>query len=161
MEEDTQEALIGQKRVKINEENEILHPIYDTKELHYHCEEKDRISLCYKHNERVRLVSKALSKTRKLELFKKLNEELEFIAKIYSIKITDLHLLFLEVSCDLERLKKVLTNDPEANKQKWDELSDLAIQNQKESIEYKAICQERGINEVLKRRKFLERYESG
>lgn len=53
--------------------------------------------------------------------------------------IEDLHMIFLEVSCDLEILKKVLMNDPKAVRKKWDQLSDLACAQGVETDDFKAL----------------------
>lgn len=98
MEEEQQERSTGHKRVKITEDTEISSPIYDSNDLIYHCKEKGRISLTFKAQERLRLVSKNFSKGKKLDLFRMLYKELEYLSRMHAIKIDDLHMLFFEVS---------------------------------------------------------------
>ncbi|CAI2367981.1 unnamed protein product [Moneuplotes crassus] len=156
MEENQLRRVTGHKRVKIAEDTEISSPIYASDELIYHCKEKERISVTFKPQERLRLVSKNYSKSKKLDLFRMLYNELEYLSKIHAIKIDDLHMLFFEVSCDIGRLKKILTSESTSAPKRWDELSDLAVLSNFNSVEHKALCKERGPTEVSKRKRFLE-----
>jgi hypothetical protein len=144
--------------VKISETTELCYPVYDSNDLKEYCEEIDRISLYYKNKEQVRYISKAGKKSQKLAFFNSLYEELQHLSRIYVRKVEEIHMMFLEVSCDIQRLKRLLDDDPKAAKQKWDELRDLAVQSDPGTAEYQAISNERGQKEVHKRRMFLEGY---
>ena len=68
-------------------------------------------------------------------------------------EMDEIHMLFMEVSCDLSELRNLLEGD---NPQKWGVLEDLAIQSEPESAEYKHLYNIKGNSQVAKRRKFLE-----
>lgn len=107
--------------------------------------------------EKVRYVSKTASKATKLDFFSNLAYELEHLSKIYARDIDEIHMLFMEVSCDLGLLKKVLEGEASSNTLKWNELEDLAVQSEPGSVEYQFICNQKGRDEVRKRRIFLEK----
>lgn len=155
LDEDSQYQKTGFKRVKISEQSEISQPVYDDSELRNYCEEVDRISLLLKVKEGVRLISKSTSKTMKLKFFNDLKDQLKKISRDYARDIRDIHMLFLEVSCDLPKLIKVLENDPKAIRQKWSPLEDMALQKPPKAPEYFAIRKEKGDIEVEKRKAFL------
>jgi hypothetical protein len=157
LEEDSQLETNNHKRVKIDENTEISNPVHNKNEK-VNWEEIDGISLYYKNKECVRYISKSGKKSQKLELFNSLHDQLQYLSRIYVRKIEEIHMMFLEVSCDIKRLKKLLDDDPKAIKQKWDELRDLAVQSCAGTPEFRAICTERGKEEVSKRRMFLEGY---
>lgn len=154
LEERQQLATVGKKRLKISEETEIPYPLYDTEDLAHYCEELDRISLSLNTKEKVRYVSKAKTKAAELDFFSNLATELRHLAKIYGKPIDEVHMLFMEVSCDLGLLKKALYGEKHVG---WTELEDLAVQSEPGSVEYNAICEQRGKEEVEKRASFLEK----
>lgn len=158
LEEDSQLETISNKRVKTDENTEINYPANKATDQNVNWEEVDGITLYYKNKESVRYVSKSGKKSQKLEFFNSLHDQLQHLSRIYVRKIEEIHMMFLEVSCDIKRLKKLLDDDPKAIKQKWDELRDLAVQSCPGTPEFKAICDERGQKEVSKRRMFLEGY---
>lgn len=76
------------------------------------------------------------------------------LAEKYKRDVDDVHRLFFEVSCDRERLVRLL--EGKQNVQKWEQIEDLAVKDGQESMAYKYVMQKRGENEVAKRRQFLE-----
>jgi hypothetical protein len=75
------------------------------------------------------------------------------LAKEYDKEMDEIHMLFMEVSCDLGELKNILKGEKTS---KWTMLEDLAIQNEPSSIEFKHISDSKGDEQVRKRKKFLE-----
>lgn len=59
--------------------------------------------------------------------------ELLSLSKAYSIPIQKIQELFVDCSCDLKDLKKVLINDQEAKKLKWSTIEDLALLSEQET----------------------------
>lgn len=96
--------------------------------------------------------SKVVQKA-KDHFFEKLSRDLRDLAKEYGKEMDEMHMLFMEVSCDLGELRNLLKGEKAP---KWSMLEDLAIQSEPESVEYKHICDSKGGNQVSKRRKFLE-----
>ena len=76
------------------------------------------------------------------------------LAEKYKRDVDDVHRLFFEVSCDREKLVKLL--EGKQNVQKWEQIEDLAVKDGQDSMAYKYVMQKRGENEVTKRRRFLE-----
>jgi hypothetical protein len=157
LDEMNQLNVTGKKRLKISEETEISYPVYNSSDLKEQVENLDRISLCLKNKQKVRYVSKGINKMTKLKIFQMLAEELKKLSRISGLHINDIHMMFLEVSCDLNVLKKVLKNEQAHKNKQWSELEDLAVQCESNSMEYLAICQQKGVEEVKKRRLFLEK----
>lgn len=153
-EEKNQHTSAGKKRFKLSEQTEVSYPIYDNDDLYNHCENLDRITLCLKNREKVRYVSKAATKATKINFFENLSEELRHFSKVYARSIEEIHMLFMEVSCDLGNLHRLL--EGRDSTLKWTELEDIAVQSNPESVEYSFICKQRGKEEVEKRRLFLE-----
>lgn len=87
------------------------------------------------------------------QFFEKLSKELRDLAKEYNKDIDQLHLLFMEVSCDLGELKSLLRGEKAS---RFTMLEDLALQNEPDSIEFKHINNKYLDHQVQKRRKFLE-----
>jgi len=58
------------------------------------------------------------------EYFSKLSKELHKLSRTHHKKMDEIHMLFMEVCCDLEDLKKLLEGE---RKQKWSMLEDLAL----------------------------------
>lgn len=76
------------------------------------------------------------------------------LAEKYKRDVDDVHRLFFEVSCDREKLVKLL--EGKQNVQKWEQIEDLAVKDGQDSMAYKYVMQKRGENEVTNRRRFLE-----
>ena len=77
------------------------------------------------------------------------------LAEKYKRDVDQVHRIFFEVSCDREKLVKIL----EGGKMivdKWDQMEDLAAREGPSSQAFKYVMQKKGPNEVSKRRKFLE-----
>ena len=77
------------------------------------------------------------------------------LAEKYKRDVDQVHRMFFEVSCDREKLVKIL----EGGKMivdKWDQMEDLAVREGPSSQAFKYVMQKKGPNEVSKRRKFLE-----
>lgn len=85
--------------------------------------------------------------------FEKLSKELKDLAKEYGKEMDELHMLFMEVCCDIGELKKVLRYGSGSS---WTMLEDLALQREPDSMEFKHICDSKGGSQVNKRKKFLE-----
>ena len=89
----------------------------------------------------------------KEQFFEGLSKGLRDLAKEYGKEMDEMHMLFMEVSCDLGELRNLLKGEKAP---KWSMLEDLAIQSEPDSAEFKHICNSKGESHVLKRRKFLE-----
>lgn len=61
---------------------------------------------------------------KKDEFFKILSKELHTLARTYNKQMDEIHMLFMEVCCDLDELKKELAGQ---GVEKWSVLEDLAI----------------------------------
>ena len=85
--------------------------------------------------------------------FALLAADLMAIAEKYRRDIEEIHKIFFQLSCDREKLIKVLDGQ---KVQKWEILEDLAIKNDKTTEEYRYMVHEKGEGEVTKRRMFLE-----
>lgn len=103
-------------------------------------------------NNKINVKKKPIQKT-KDNFFEDLSVSLRDLAKEYSKEMDEMHMLFMEVSCDLGELRSLLKGQKAP---KWSMLEDLAIQSEPESMEFKHICDMKGANHVHKRRKFLE-----
>lgn len=103
-------------------------------------------------NNKISVKSKRVQKSQD-RFFEKLSNELRELAKEYGKEMDELHMLFMEVSCDLGDLKNLLKGEKAS---KWTMLEDLAIQSEPNSIEFKHICDSKGGQQVYKRKKFLE-----
>ena len=77
------------------------------------------------------------------------------LAEKYKRDVDQVHRLFFEVSCDRERLVKILEGGKSVV-DKWDQMEDLAAREGPESQAFKYVMQKKGPNEISKRRKFLE-----
>lgn len=62
--------------------------------------------------------------------------------------------MFYTVSCDWDRLEKVLQDS--AEQLQWTVLEDLAVRDERDSEAYRHVVQQKGEQEVEKRRFFLE-----
>lgn len=76
------------------------------------------------------------------------------LAEKYKRDVDDVHRMFFEVSCDRDKLIKLL--EGKQTVQKWEQIEDLAVKDNPDSMAYKYVMQKRGENEVAKRRHFLE-----
>ena len=63
-------------------------------------------------------------------------------------------MFFMEVSCDLEELERLLNGDKKDSQ--WSMLEDFAIQTDPTSQEFEHVVQAKGLSQVTKRKKFLE-----
>ncbi|CDW88076.1 UNKNOWN [Stylonychia lemnae] len=86
--------------------------------------------------------------------FALLAQDLMEIADNYKRDIDEVHKIFFEVSCDREKLKKVL--DGQKIPGRWQILEDLALKDTKTLSSYQYVTNSKGEDEVLKRQKFLE-----
>ena len=111
---------------------------------------------------RVRYVSKADPDSSKTNFFNFLKEELESVAKHYRKSIDEVHTKFMEVSCDFGVLKYILEQEKVHNdiktssKYSWNGLEDLAVQESKNSIQFKGLAMEKTKYEIKKRQEFLK-----
>lgn len=125
------------KRVKVSEEESKSgnvkidsETILDMESLDQHLKASGKIEITInpeKPNKRTIKSQRKLEERQKNkgDFYKKLSKELHKLAREYKKDMDVVHMLFMEVSCDLEALKKVLAGD--AKKQKWSMLEDLAI----------------------------------
>ena len=74
------------------------------------------------------------------------------------MSMDQVHMLFMEVSCDLEELEKLLNCQKYSDK--WSMLEDLAIQSDPTSMEFEHVVQAKGLSQVRKRKRFLELMEN-
>ena len=86
--------------------------------------------------------------------FALLASDLLDLAEKYKRDVDDVHRMFFEVSCDRDKLVKLL--EGKQSVQKWEQIEDLAVKDCQDSMAYKYVMQKRGENEVAKRRRFLE-----
>lgn len=154
------------KRVKITEEETKTGPvkiesdtILDMETLTAHLKGSGQIKIevnTEKNNKRTIKAKRKMEeqKKNKGEFYRKLSKELHKLARQYSKDMDVVHMIFMEVSCDLEALKRVLSG--EAQKIKWSMLEDLAIQSDHGSVEYDHVKGNKGDSELSKRKKFLE-----
>lgn len=87
------------------------------------------------------------------QYFAGLNKELRALAREYDKAMDEIHMLFMEVCCDLGELRTLLKFGKGS---KWTMLEDLAIQKEPNSMEFQHICDSKGESQVSKRKKFLE-----
>ncbi len=83
--------------------------------------------------------------------FRRLNDELESIAKQYSREIDEIYTLFEEVGCSKDQLKKLLLGH---SYMRWSELEDMALQS-KDPRQVAYIIKTKGQEEVDRRVVFL------
>jgi len=103
-------------------------------------------------NNELSVKSKIIQKAKDY-FFEKLSKELRDLAKEYGKEMDELHMLFMEVSCDIGELRVLLKGEKAS---KWTMLQDLAIQQEPDSAEFKHICESMGESQVVKRKQFLE-----
>jgi hypothetical protein len=143
-------------RVKIEEGKEVTKgrdTVYDMESLQKYLKGKGHLKI-EKHTETgTRRVLGEFKEKVQEEYFTKLSKELHKLARQYSKKMDEIHMLFMEVSCDLEDLKRLLKGEQRA---KWSMLEDLAIQSDDGSVELKHVADVKGEGQVKKRKKFLE-----
>lgn len=78
------------------------------------------------------------------------------LAEKYKRNVDDVHQLFFQVSCDRDRLVKILEGGQKTGGGKWELLEDLAIKDDPRSDSYKYVAESKGEEEVRKRKRFLE-----
>jgi len=83
--------------------------------------------------------------------FRRLNEELESIARQYGREIDEIYTLFEEVGCSKDQLKKLLQGH---SYMRWSELEDMALQS-KDPRQIAYIIKTKGQEEVDRRVTFL------
>lgn len=86
--------------------------------------------------------------------FALLAQDMLELADKYKRDVDEVHRLFFEVSCDRDRLVKLL--EGQKNVQKWALIEDLAVKDQPGSESYKYVLQQKGETEVARRREFLQ-----
>lgn len=152
-EEDCQFQEFGNKRVKVSESTEISYPLYENEELTNYTENIDKLYLQTDLTMRVRYVSKAQTKTSRLEAFKMVSELLKDLAYKYHVPLDVIHMKFFEVSCDFGLLKASL----EGNNVGWSLFEDLTIKNisdNHKAVDY--LDGRRPQEDILRRKKFLQ-----
>ena len=74
------------------------------------------------------------------------------MAQAYSVPIERVHEMFIECSCSKGKLLEILKGKEFI---KWGELEDLALNKDENSYEYIYILKVKGLEEILRRKKFL------
>lgn len=85
--------------------------------------------------------------------FALLTADMQGLADKYKRDVEDIHKIFFQVSCDREKLHKILEDYSAVL---WNPLEDLAVMKAPDSEEYKLIVERKGGDECLKRRIFLQ-----
>lgn len=89
--------------------------------------------------------------------FALLSRDMLLLSEKYKKPIEELHQMFLSVSCDRAQLVKLLEAKGEKNGVvTWNTLEDLALTNGPENVTYQLIAEEKTLEEVWKRKTFLE-----
>ena len=86
--------------------------------------------------------------------FALLAQDMFVIAQTYGKDIQEVHKIFYEVSCDREKLIKVLEND--ATVKRWQTLEDLALRHPEDTPSFQVVLDDKGSDEVIARKTFLE-----
>lgn len=85
--------------------------------------------------------------------FALLAQDMLDLAEKYKRDVDEVHKLFFEVSCDRDKLVKLL--DGQKGVAKWQLIEDLAVKDDPRSDTYQYVVSQKGQDEVEKRRKFL------
>jgi len=102
---------------------------------------------------------KSIFKEKNMDLFfQSLSKKLRNLAKDHNKNMDEIHMLFMEVSCDFDDLQRLLEGQMENHK--WSMLEDLAIQTDPNSMEFEHVVKQKGLSQVRKRKRFLELMES-
>ena len=116
------------KRVKVSENEEYKlerDEEFDMDDLKNYLQGRGQVNIeldCAGTN--ARKIKTKYSEQKNGEFFKKLSKELHKLSRSFNKPMDELHMLFMDVSCDLELLKKTLKGEAKA---KWSMLEDLAI----------------------------------
>jgi hypothetical protein len=80
------------------------------------------------------------------------------LADKYRRDVDEVHKIFFEVSCDRDRLVRILEAGGSSGlgRERWQLLEDLALKDGPEVEAYKYVTDTKGPAEVEKRRRFLE-----
>ncbi len=76
------------------------------------------------------------------------------LAEKYKRDVEEVHLLFFQVSCDRDRLIRLL--EGKARVDRWQQLEDLAVKEKPGSAAFDHVLASKGPEEVLKRQQFLQ-----
>ncbi len=85
-------------------------------------------------------------------MFERLRMDLQRIAQEYGVDEDKVNDTFFEVSCSKSKLIDVLKGQ---NFTKWNELEDMALNTNPDSVHYKYLLKVKGADEILRRKKFL------
>ena len=89
--------------------------------------------------------------------FALLASEMLEIADKYKRDVEEVHKIFFEVSCQKDKLIKILEGQSRALNYKWTPLEDIALVNNPENSEqHRYLVANKGDQEVLKRKQFLQ-----
>ena len=86
--------------------------------------------------------------------FALLADDMLNIAQTYGKDLQEVHKIFYEVSCDREKLIKVLEND--GTVKRWQTLEDLALRHTEDTPSFQVVLDDKGRDEVNLRKAFLE-----
>jgi hypothetical protein len=75
------------------------------------------------------------------------------IADKYKRDVEEVHKIFFEVSCQKDKLIKVLEGQQNANNYRWTPLEDISLTNNRNEP---YLIRSKGLQQVLKRKSFLE-----
>ena len=122
-------------------------------EMHEHLTKKCKLRITRNLNTNELKVQKVPVEKSKDQFFEELSVILRDLAKEYDKDMDEMHMLFMEVSCDLGELKNMLKG---MKAPKWNMLEDIAIQSEPGSMEFQHVSQFKGDKIINQRSKFLE-----
>lgn len=85
-------------------------------------------------------------------MFRRLQMDLQTIGKEYGVEDEEVNNIYFAVSCSKAKLVETLKGKSFT---KWTELEDYGLEKGTESIEYKYLLKSKGLEEIMRRKKFL------
>jgi hypothetical protein len=85
-------------------------------------------------------------------MFERLRMDLQRIGQDYGVDEEIVNETFFQVSCNKSKLIEVLKGQ---NFTKWNELEDMALTMDPNSVQYKYLLKVKGTDEIIRRKKFL------
>ena len=96
---------------------------------------------------------KVIRRPDEVGIFRRLQSELESLAKQYSIEFDEVQALYIQAQCNKDKLKEILTG---RNYTTWTELDDLCLKKgDSRSREYRVLLKDKGVEQIEKRKKYL------
>ena len=90
--------------------------------------------------------------------FDALQNRLNELQQKYNKGIDEIHNLFMEASCDVDRLEAFLEGKLQSDLHMWTILEDFALNKDKDSPEYQHLLKVKGQDEINKRLEFLNMF---